>query len=303
MHDNDSIKSGPGGTVMETLPPKISPFKRFLRIFLKRKVVVISLIVLFIVILAAIFAPLISPYDPIKTDLKNVLQHPSPEHPLGTDALGRDELSRVIFGARVSLLVGLVSVVIAGSIGMLLGLVAGISSKWISGAIMRFVDALMAAPLIIMALFLASALGTGMGNVMLAVGIAMMPTYVRITRGQVISIKNSDYVLAGTLSGAGTVKNAIVHILPNCISPLIVLMTMNLGIAILAEAALSFLGMGVNPPRPTWGAMISDGYAQIRSLPVLSIAPGVVIILVVLAFNIVGDALRDTLDPRLRGSL
>ncbi|MBO1514053.1 ABC transporter permease [Metabacillus bambusae] len=285
------------------LPSKTSEFKRFWRMMLSRKIVIASLLVLALAFIVAIFAPIFAPYDPIEQNLSNSLKSPSAEHLLGTDMLGRDVLSRIIYGTRVSLAVGFVSVAIAGSIGMLLGLISGYVGGWVESIIMRFMDVMMSIPLIILAMFIGAVLGKGLGNVMLAVGIGMIPSYARLTRGQVKSIKQLDYVTAGTISGAGKFKNAFVHILPNCIAPNIVLMTMNLGVAILIEAGLSFLGLGINPPMASWGAMVSDGYNHLRTLPVLSIAPGVAIMLVVLAFNIVGDALRDTLDPRLRGSL
>lgn len=285
------------------VPPKTGEWKRFWKTMLSRKIVVLGMAVLVLAFLVAVFAPLIAPYDPTAQNLSSSLKPPSSLHLLGTDALGRDVLSRILYGTRVSLAVGFVSVAIAGSVGMLLGLVAGYIGGWVEAIIMRCMDVMMSIPLIILALFIGSVLGKGLGNVMLAVGIGLIPTYARLTRGQVKSIKQLDYVTAGTISGASRLKNAFVHILPNCISPNIVLMTMNLGAAILIEAALSFLGLGINPPMASWGAMVSDGYNHLRTLPVLSIAPGVVIMLIVLAFNVVGDALRDTLDPRLRGSL
>lgn len=284
-------------------PLRSGTWKRFWRMMLSRKIVVLGMAVLAVAFLVAVFAPLIAPYDPAAQNLSISLKPPSSQHILGTDALGRDVLSRIFYGTRVSLAVGFVSVAIAGTVGMLLGLISGYAGGWVEAIIMRCMDVMMSIPLIILALFIGSVLGKGLGNVMLAVGIGMIPTYARLTRGQVKSIKQLDYVTAGTISGASKLKNAFVHILPNCISPNIVLMTMNLGAAILIEAALSFLGLGINPPMASWGAMVSDGYNHLRTLPVLSIAPGVVIMLVVLAFNIVGDALRDTLDPRLRGSL
>lgn len=285
------------------MPPKTNHTKRFWKVFLARKVVVFSTAVLAAAFIVAAFAPLFAPYDPLAQNLSDTLKPPSPDHILGTDMLGRDVLSRIIYGTRVSLVVGFVSVAIAGSIGMMLGLISGVMGGWVDSIIMRCMDAMMSMPLIIMALFIGSAIGKGLGNVMLAVGVCLIPSYARLTRGQVMSVKQLDYVTAGIISGAGKLKNTWVHILPNCISPNIVLMTMNLGGAVLAEAALSFLGMGINPPMASWGAMVADGYNHLRTLPLLSIAPGIVIIAVVLAFNIVGDALRDTLDPRLRGTL
>ncbi|MBM7573042.1 ABC transporter permease [Aquibacillus albus] len=285
------------------VPPKRSSVKRFLKVFLARKVVVFSLFVLLSLVFVAIFAPLVAPYDPYYQDLTKSLQKPSMEHLLGTDMLGRDVLSRIIYGSRVSIAVGIVSVIIAGGIGMILGLIAGYFGGFIDSIIMRFMDAMMAIPMIILALFIGSALGGGLDSVMISLGIALVPSYARLTRGQVLSVKESDYVLAGTISGTSNFKNMFVHVLPNSLSPIIVLVTMNLGIAILAEAALSFLGMGINPPGAAWGAMVNEGYKYLMSQPVLSIAPGIAIIIVVLSFNIVGDALRDALDPRLRGRI
>lgn len=287
----------------EEMSYKAKNRRRFWKTLFKRKVVAVCFSLLVIAFLIAIFAPLIAPYDPNAQDLMNSLAEPMKKHLLGTDLLGRDVLSRLIYGTRVSLSVGFVSVAIAGGIGMTLGLVSGYMGGVIESIIMRCMDAMMSIPLIILALFIGSALGKGLGNVMLSVGIAMVPTYARLTRGQVKSIKQLDFVTAGTISGSSRFKNAIIHILPNCVSPNIILMTMNLGGAILAEASLSFLGLGISPPTASWGAMVSDGYAYIRTLPNLSLAPGVAIMIVVLAFNVVGDALRDTLDPRLRGTL
>jgi len=282
---------------------KYDTFKRFLRVFLKRRVVVFCFSILTLIVLIAFLAPLFAPYEPNAQDLTKSYQEPSAEHLLGTDILGRDVLSRIIYGTRVSLSVGLVSVAIAGTLGMLLGLFAGVIGGWVDTVIMRVIDMMMSIPLIILALFIGSVLGKGLGNVMLAVGIAMIPSYARLTRGQVKSIKQLDYVVASTVSGSSRLKTIFVHILPNSLSPNIVLMTMNLGSAILIEAALSYLGLGINPPMASWGAMIADGYNKLRTLPLLSIAPGVAIMVTVLSFNIVGDALRDSLDPRLRGTL
>ena len=276
---------------------------RVVKVLFARKAVIVCLIILAVMILAAIFAPFVAPYDPYKQDLRNMLQHISPAHLLGTDSMGRDLVSRIIYGGRVSFTVGLVSVLVAGSIGMVLGLIAGMSGGVVDAVIMRVMDAMMSVPMIIMALFLGSILGKGLGNICLAIGISMVPSYARVTRGQVLTVREMDYITAGTLCGASKVKNTLVHILPNCISSNIVLMTMNLGNAILNEAALSFLGMGINPPTASWGSMVNDGYKYMSSNPVIAIAPGVFIMIVVLCFNMVGDALRDAMDPKLRGTL
>lgn len=276
---------------------------RFLRVFLTRKAVIVCLIILIIMAMAAILAPIISPYSPYEQDLMNTTKQMSLKHIFGTDALGRDVFSRIIYGTRVSFSVGIVSVIFAGTVGMILGITAGTIGGFIDTLIMRIMDAMMSVPLIIMALFLGGVLGKGLFNVMLAVGISMIPGYARLTRGQVLTIRQTDYVTAGTICGASKFRNAVTHIFPNCISPNIVLMTMNLGGAILAEASLSFLGLGINPPMSSWGGMVSDGYNFLKMDPVIAIAPGVFILIIVLCFNIVGDALRDALDPRLRGTL
>lgn len=268
---------------------------RIVRVLFARKSVVICLIILSIMVLAAILAPLAAPYDPYKQDLRNMLKGMSMDHIFGTDSMGRDVLSRIIYGGRVSFTVGLVSVLIAGVLGMVLGLTAGLAGGLIDSIIMRIMDAMMSVPMIIMALFLGSIFGKGLGNICLAIGISMIPSYARVTRGQVLTVREMDYVTAGTLCGASKTKNAIKHILPNCVSANIVLMTMNLGNAILNEAALSFLGMGINPPTASWGSMVNDGYKYMSSNPVIAIAPGVFIMVVVLCFNIFGDALRDAL--------
>jgi peptide/nickel transport system permease protein len=299
--NNDNTRQKLSGVALKAA--KKNNYKLFWKVFLSRKLVVTSFVLIIFFVLVAIFAPLMAPYDPNSQNLSDFLQQPSFKHLLGTDTMGRDTFSRMIFGSRISLLVGIVSVVIAGSIGIVLGLTAGVAGGWVDTVIMRIMDAMMSLPMIIMALFIGSVIGKGLGNVMLAVGISMVPSYARLTRGQVVSLKQLDFVTAGTIGGAGKVKNTLVHILPNCLSPIIVLMTMNLGFAILSEAALSFLAMGITPPTASWGAMVSDGYKFLSQYPVLSISPGICIILVVLAFNIVGDALRDALDPRLRGVL
>lgn len=283
------------------MPPKTSGVRRFLRVFLARKVVVVALVILMIMVLVAVFAPLLAPHDPYQQKLTHSLQQPSSEHPLGTDLLGRDVLSRIIYGTRISLMVGIVVVFIAGAVGMTIGLLSGYFGGVLDALLMRIMDAMIAIPMIVLALAFGALLGGGIVNVIIALGLAIVPAYARLMRGQVLSVKNSDYVMAAMLTGVGNLRNMLVHVLPNCISPLIVLITMNLGLAILAEAGLSFLGLGITPPEASWGSMVNDGYRYLLTNPLLSIAPGVAILVVVLSFNIVGDALRDALDPRLRG--
>lgn len=276
---------------------------RVFKVLVARPSVVACICVLLIMMLAAVLAPVIAPYEPNKQDLLSTVQHASAEHLLGTDSLGRDILTRIIYGGRVSFVVAVVSTLIAGGFGMLIGLIAGMAGGVVDSVLMRVMDAMMSVPMIIMALFLGTIFGKGLFNICVAIGICMIPSYARVTRGQVLTVKESDYVTAGVLCGASRVKNTVVHIFPNCVSANLVLMTMNLGSAILSESSLSFLGMGINPPTPSWGGMVSDAYKYLSSNPIIAIAPGVCIMVVVLCFNIVGDALRDALDPKLRGTL
>jgi peptide/nickel transport system permease protein len=274
-----------------------------LRVMFGRKIVVFGMIVILVFVFIAIFAPLLAPYEPDAQDLNVARQQPSAAHWLGTDALGRDTLSRIIYGARTSLLVGIVSVGIAAFLGIWLGLIAGFYGGWAYNIIMRFIDALMAFPMILLALLLAALLGGGLKNVVIAIGIALTSLYARLMCSQVLSAKENDYVTAAKSLGAGNWRIMVRHLLPNCLPPIIVLITLQLGTAILSEAGLSFLGIGIQPPQASWGAMVNDGYKYLLMTPVLSFAPGVAIMLVVFSFNILGDGLRDALDPRLRGTL
>jgi peptide/nickel transport system permease protein len=284
-------------------PPRVSEWRRFVRVFLQRRIVVFGLLVLAVLGLTAIFAPQLAPFDPYKQDLLNILQQPSRQHLLGTDPIGRDTLSRLIYGTRTALAVGFISVSIASVVGVTLGVLAGYFKGIINMIIMRFTDILMPFPMIVLALLLAAVLGGGIQNVIVALSIATVPGYIRIMCGMTLSLKENDYVLAARAMGASHVRIMFRHILPNAIAPIIVVVTLQLGFLILAEAGLSFLGIGIKPPGAAWGAMVSEGYRYLIRLPVLSIAPGAAIMLVVFAFNIVGDALRDALDPRLRGTL
>jgi peptide/nickel transport system permease protein len=284
-------------------PQRVSELRRFSRVFFSRKLVLFGMIIIFILVIIAIFAPWLSPYNPNQVDLNQGLLNPTKGHLLGTDNFGRDTLSRLIYGSRVSFMVGTVAVGIAAVIGMILGLIAGYFGGKIYIVIMRCLDALMAIPMIALAMVIASLLGGGLRNVMLALAIAMMPMYARLMCGQVLSIRENDYITAQRSIGASNWRIMFRHILPNCFPPLIVQMTMMMGTAILTEASLSFLGVGVEPPTATWGSMITDGYRFLINLPILSIVPGMAIMLVVFGFNMVGDGLRDALDPRLRGTL
>jgi peptide/nickel transport system permease protein len=286
----------------EILPP-INELRRFVRVLLSRGVVLFGVIAIIAVILAAIFAPIIAPYDPDAQILDHVLQQPNGKHLLGSDSLGRDTLSRIIFGTRITLLVGVGTVIIAASLGTVIGLIAGYFGGWIFTIIMRFTDGIMAIPPLLLALVVAALLGTGVKGVMIAVSFALLPGYIRLICGQVLSVKENEYVMAAHSVGVSSIGIMFRHILPNCLSPLIVQMTMMMGLAILIEASLSFLGLGIKPPSAAWGSMVYDGYKYLVMRPILSIAPGLAIMLVVFAFNMIGDGLRDTLDPRLRGTL
>ena len=289
-------------TITDVLP-HVSEFRRIIRVMASRKVVIVGAVIILIIVLVAIFASFLVPYDPYKTNLRDSLQPISSAHWLGTDSLGRDTLSRIIYGSRTSLTVGIVSIFIASGIGMLLGLTAGYYGKTYGAIVMRFIDALMAFPMILMALVIAALLGGGITNVIIAIGISLTAVYARLMHGQVLSIKENDYVTAARAMGGSNISIMFRHVFPNCLPPMIVLITMQLGSAILAEAGLSFLGIGIAPPGASWGSMVNDGYKYLLDLPVLSFAPGIAIMLIVFAFNMVGDGLRDALDPRLRGTL
>jgi peptide/nickel transport system permease protein len=283
--------------------PRVSESRRIFRVMFSRWVVIFGAVTILLLILTAIFAPLLTPYEPNKVDLQNNLQQPSSQHLLGTDKVGRDVLTRIIYGSRIALLVGVVAVTASGAFGMFLGLLAGYFGGWVETIIMRMTDALMSLPPLVLMLAIAVMLGGGIPTVLLALGVALMPSYCRLMCGQVLSAKENDYVMAANVIGAGNLRVMFRHLVPNVFPPLLVLITLDLGFAILTEASLSFLGIGINPPTATWGSMVSDGQRYLLTHPVLSMSPGLAIVLVVLSFNLVGDGLRDALDPRLRGRI
>jgi peptide/nickel transport system permease protein len=288
---------------IEEAPPQISEVRRVIRVMFSRWLVVFGTAIILALIVLAIFAPLIAPYEPNEQNLAIRLQQPSSDYLLGTDSLGRDVLSRIIYGTRISLMVGFIGVGIASVIGMALGLTAGYLGRLTNNIIMRIMDAMMSIPPLVLALAISAALGGGLKNVMISLGIAMVPQYCRLMCAQVLSIKENDYVTAARILGTSDLHIVLFHILPNAFPPLMVLITLNMGMMILAEAGLSFLGIGISPPTPAWGAMVSNGYKYLFTNPLLSFIPGTAIALVVLSFNMVGDGLRDALDPRLRGTL
>jgi len=290
-------------TVITGLAPRVSEFKRFRRVFLKRGLVIFGLVVIMTLILVAIFAPWLAPYDPYEPDLDHTLSQPSQIHLLGTDALGRDTLSRIIYGARTSLMIGLIVVSLASVIGMSLGMIAAYLGGWVYTIIMRLIDVLMTFPMILLALVISAMLGGGIRNVIIALTVGLVPVYARLMCGQVLSIKQNEYIMAIMAMGASNLRIMLRHLIPNSLPPLIVLMTMMLGTTVLAEAGLSFLGVGIEAPTAAWGSMVNDGRQYLLTHPILSFAPGLAIMLLVFGFNMVGDGLRDALDPRLRGLL
>ena len=301
MKDSETIDRSIDFDGWEETPPQYSEIKRIISVFFSRPLPVIGLFIIVILILAAIFAPLIAPYDPYKMDIINKLQPPTREHLLGTDSLGRDTLSRIIYGSRTSLIVGISAIGISTIIGLTLGLIAAFFGGALYQIIMRFIDALMAFPMLLLALLIAALLGAGMKNVIIALGIGMIAPPSRMMCGVAMSIRENDYILAARAMGMSNTRIMLEQILPNAFPPLLVMITIGLGATILAEAALSFLGIGITPPTAAWGGMVNDGYKFLLTCPVLAISPGVAIMLVVFGFNMMGDGLRDALDPRLRG--
>ena len=255
---------------------------------------------LLVIVIGALLAPLISPYDPIKTSQRTSLEGPSLKHPMGTDRFGRDVLTRVLWGGRLSLPVGFISVVIAAVIGVALGLIAGFYGGALDAVIMRCVDLLLAFPGILLALAIVAILGASLLNLMIAVGIASIPDYVRITRGTVLTIKEREFVLAARTIGARNAALLLRHILPNVLGPLIVLATLGMASAIITGSALSFLGLGIKPPTPEWGNMLSEGREFLQRAWWVAFFPGLAIMLTVFAINLLGDGLRDALDPRMK---
>jgi peptide/nickel transport system permease protein len=256
---------------------------------------------LVVVALVSILAPVLAPRDPIETNLsQRLVPIGTPGYSLGADDLGRDILSRLIWGGRISLLVGFSAVMVAMTLGVIIGLLAGYFGRWVDSLVMRLIDILLAFPAILLAITIVASLGPGLRNAMLAVAIVGIPYYARIVRGNVLSLREQEFVQAARVIGAPHARIILRHILPNTLAPLIVAATLDVGWMIMAAAGLSFLGLGAQPPTAEWGVMLSTGRQFIRNAPHLSILPGSAIFLVVLALNFLGDGLRDALDPRLR---
>jgi peptide/nickel transport system permease protein len=276
------------------------PWQRAWRRLRRRKGALVGLAVVLLFVVLALFAPWIAPQDPIAASWAAIRKAPSAQYWLGTDEIGRDVLSRVIWGTRASLLAGVVSVSISLLIGVPLGMAAGFLGGAVDAVISRVTDAFLACPFLILAIALAAFLGPSLTNAMIAIGVSAAPIFVRLARGQVLSVKVEDYVEAARAVGNSQLRIALRHILPNITAPLIVQATLAIAAAVIAEASLSFLGLGQQPPAPSWGSMLNTAKNYIDNSPWMAISPGVAIFLLVLSFNLLGDGLRDALDPRQR---
>ena len=275
-----------------------SPRGRAVRRLFMRKTAVFGLLLIVLFALLAVLAPVIAPYDPTAQSWANVRKAPSLAHWFGTDEVGRDVFSRLIYGARASLMAGCISIAIALSIGVPLGMVAGYLGGFADALLSRITDAMLAIPFLILAIALAAFLGPSLGNAMIAIGVSTAPIFVRLTRAQVMTVKVEDYVEGARAVGNPRWRIAVVHILPNILPALLVQATLSIAAAIIAEASLSFLGLGQQPPAPSWGSMLNSAQRFLASAPWMAIWPGFAIFLTVLSFNLVGDGLRDALDPR-----
>jgi peptide/nickel transport system permease protein len=277
---------------------QVSPPKRALRRLARRRGAMVGLAFVLFFVALALLAPYIAPHDPLETSWSAVRKAPSLAYLFGTDEIGRDVLSRVIWGTRASLLAGVVSVSISLALGVPIGLLAGYAGGWTDGVISRFTDAMLACPFLILAIALAAFLGPSLTNAMIAIGVSATPIFIRLTRAQVLAVKVEDYVEAARALGNPHLRIALRHILPNIVAPLIVQATLAIAAAVIAEASLSFLGLGQQPPAPSWGSMLNTAKNYIDQAPWMSIWPGLSIFLLVLSFNLLGDGLRDALDPR-----
>jgi peptide/nickel transport system permease protein len=280
--------------------PSNDALRRFWRSLRRSPSAVIGASIVVLLVLIAIFAPLLAPYDPLKVNASASLAPPGPEHWLGTDALGRDLLSRIMYGARISLQLGLIAVSIAAISGTILGLLGGYYRGGVDTVIVSGVDVLLAFPNILLALIITFALGINLTNLMIAVGIAAIPTYVRVVRSTVLGIKENPYIEAARVSGCTDLRIIALHILPNAFGPIIVLSTLGVAGAILSGSALSFLGLGTKPPTPEWGVMLAEGRGFMLNAWWVTTFPGLAIMITVLSINLLGDGLRDAFDPRLR---
>ena len=272
----------------------------FAKRFFKNKLSILGLAVVTILILVSLLAGVLRPYDPLKISISNRTQGPSPTHYLGTDHFGRDIYSRILSGAKISLTVGILSVALGALIGIILGAIGGYFGGWLDYVIVLIMDTIISFPATLLAIGLMSVMGLGVTNIIVALAFIGIPVYGRVVRGAVLSIREKEYIEAARASGSSHLKLILIHVLPNAMAPLIVVTTIGVANAILIEAALSFLGLGVAPPAPSWGNMLADGRNFITQAPWMTIFPGIAISITVLGFNTLGDGLRDVLDPKLK---
>ena len=284
---------------MEKIKHK-SQFAEVMHRLAKNKLAMLGLIIIVLMVVIALAAPLIAPYDYMEQDYTSIYASPSAQHLLGTDRLGRDILSRLIYGARQSLRIGVFSVAIAATLGTVIGSIAGFYGGKLDNILMRILDIYQSIPGMLLSIALAASLGPGIDNAIIAIGISTIPAYARIIRASILTVRGKEYIEAATAINASDRRIILKHVLPNAIAPLIVEITMNIGNSILAAATLSFIGLGAQPPSPEWGAMLCEGRSFLRDYPHLVLYPGICIMASVLSFNLLGDGLRDALDPRLR---
>ena len=284
----------------EVSPRAVGTRERTWKAFRRNRPAMAGLIILATLVLMAVAAPLLTPYDPVGQELGQALERPSVAHPFGTDHLGRDILSRILHGARISLFIGVMGVALGLIVGVPLGLVSGYFGGWVDIIVQRIADVMLAFPAILLALSLVAVLGVGLQNVIIAVGISVVPIFMRLARGSVLSVREQTYVEAARALGGTDLRIIRSHVLPNSLAPLIVQATLSVGITSLIAAGLGFLGLGVQPPTPEWGSMLGEGRQYIFNASYMATFPGVAIAISVLAFNLVGDGLRDALDPHMR---
>jgi peptide/nickel transport system permease protein len=298
----------PNGTVVALRAPVAVEERQWvmtLRRLARRRTAVFGLGVVIIVLLAALFAPWLAPFDPLEQDINERLREPGWQsaagrvHPLGTDHLGRDILARVIFGSRIALVVGLSAVLISGVLGMAIGLVSGYFGGWVDDFFMRLADIQLAFPFILLAIAVIGVLGPSLRNIIIVIGVSSWVVYARVVRGEVLSIREREFVQAAIALGSRDGRVLVRHVLPNAFTPWLVVATLDMARVIVIESALSFLGLGVQPPTPTWGGMLADGRVYLSTAWWLATFPGLAILVTVLGINLLGDGLRDTLDPRL----
>ena len=285
-------ESHPEGLTIE------SPRRRAWRRLTQRPAAAVALAIVVLIVLAAVLAPLIAPYDPTEQSWSAVRKAPDLNHWFGTDEVGRDVFSRILYGARASLAAGVVSIAIAVLVGVPAGLLAGYMGGWTDSVLSRLTDAMLAIPFLILAIALAAFLGPNLTNAMIAIGISATPIFIRLTRGQVLAVMSEDYIEAARAVGNPHWRIALRHILPNVMPPLLVQVTLTIAAAVIAEASLSFLGLGQQPPMPSWGSMLNSAQRFLNNAPWMAIYPGIAIFITVLSFNVLGDGLRDALDPR-----